>query len=141
MSTHKKYDFRIVQDNTSSSPSWMAEITRRVTSKKTTVSKSQDGFATEAEAKAWGEKELALFLENLTTRNKRDFEQHLNNKKEKAAREEAYQQRKNSIDSAVINSPVIESPDVEGAGLEGSNLENSDSDEQFPDNFDTDRSN
>jgi len=101
MTTNKKYDLRISQGKTD----WTAEITRRVTSKKTTVSKSQDGFATEAEAKAWGEKELASFLENLTKRNKREFADHIKNKKEKALREEAYKQRKKDLENSDSESP------------------------------------
>lgn len=50
---------------------WRADIVRRVSSRKTLVSKSQDGFASEAEAQAWGEKELDEFLQNLRARNKR----------------------------------------------------------------------
>lgn len=90
MTTNKKYDYQVIKNKTN----WSTQITRRVTSKKTTVSKSQDGFATEAEAKAWGEKELAAFLENLTKRNKREFADHIKNKEEKAARDAAYKQRK-----------------------------------------------
>ncbi|NOX92580.1 MAG: DUF3622 domain-containing protein [Gammaproteobacteria bacterium] len=107
MTTNKKYDYRVTQEKTD----WIAEITRRVTSKKTTVSKSQNGFATEADAKAWGEKELALFLENLTKRNKRDFEQHLKNKKDKASREEAYQQKKAELKNTDPESSDSKTPD------------------------------
>lgn len=67
MTKGKKYDYRTVQDNTS----WAAEITRRVTSKKTVVSKSKTGFATESEAQEWGQTELKSFLQNLNERNKR----------------------------------------------------------------------
>ena len=67
MTKAKKYDCRIAQANSC----WSAEIVRRITSKKTTVSKRQDGFATEAEAQAWGENELKSFLQNLNARNKR----------------------------------------------------------------------
>ena len=95
MTTNKKYDYQVTQGTTD----WSAKITRRVTSKKTTVSKSQDGFATEAEAKAWGEKELAAFLENLTKRNKREFADHLKNKKEKASREASYKQRRKNLEN------------------------------------------
>jgi len=66
MTKGKKFDFRVEQDGSQ----WKAEIIRRVTSKKTTVSKHQGGFATEAEAQAWGENELKLFSKNLETRNK-----------------------------------------------------------------------
>ena len=71
MAKAKKYDYRAVQGDTG----WTAEITRRVTSKRTMVSKSQDGFATESEARAWGEKALAEFLKNLEARNKRRSQQ------------------------------------------------------------------
>ncbi len=67
MAKAKKYDYRTVQGNTD----WTAEITRRATSKKTVVSKSQGGFATESEAKEWGEQALKSFLESLGERNKR----------------------------------------------------------------------
>lgn len=67
MAQGKKYDYRIVQDNTS----WTAEIIRRVTSKKTVASKSRGGFSTESEAQEWGQTELTAFLQNLDERNKR----------------------------------------------------------------------
>jgi Protein of unknown function (DUF3622) len=110
MSTNKKYDYRIVQKKSD----WTAEITRRVTSKKTTVSKSQDGFATEAEAKAWGKIELASFLENLTKRNKREFADHIKNKEEKALREEVNKQRKKDLEDAAAENSDSENSDPEG---------------------------
>jgi len=67
MATSKKYNFKIKQDGAT----WSTKITRRVSSQRTVISKKQDGFASEAEAHAWGEKEIALFLENLSARNKR----------------------------------------------------------------------
>lgn len=66
MTKGKKYVYRVVQDKTT----WTAEIVRRVTAKKTVVSKSQGGFATESEAQAWGESELKSFSQNLNDRNK-----------------------------------------------------------------------
>ena len=66
MTKGKKYDYRVVPGDAG----WRAEIIRRVTAKKTVVSKSQDGFATEPEAQAWGESELKSFSENLNERNK-----------------------------------------------------------------------
>lgn len=66
MSKGKKFDYRVVQDNTT----WTAEITRRATSTKTVVSKSQDGFATEAEAQEWGETELKSIVKTVSDRNK-----------------------------------------------------------------------
>jgi Protein of unknown function (DUF3622) len=66
MTKGKKYDYRVVQNDSS----WTAEITRRMTSKKTVVSKKQGGFATESEAQEWGKKELETFTKNLNQRNK-----------------------------------------------------------------------
>lgn len=66
-----KYAHRVVQGDAG----WTAEITRRVTSKRVMVSKSQDGFASEAEAQAWAEKALVEFLQNLKARNKRHSQQ------------------------------------------------------------------
>lgn len=71
MASGKKYDYRVVQDGSR----WTAEITRRMTSKKTVVSKSQGGFATESEAQEWGQKELKTFSRNLNERNRRRSEQ------------------------------------------------------------------
>lgn len=65
----KKYDFLITQNDTG----WVVEILRRVTSKKTVVSKTQDGFDSEAEAQTWGENEVKDFLKktNLNEQKKR----------------------------------------------------------------------
>ena len=67
MAKGKKYDFNLIQHDAS----WSAEIVRQITSKKTVVSKSQDGFASEAEAKEWAEAELQTFLQQQIERNKR----------------------------------------------------------------------
>ena len=61
-----KYGSRIVQDDTS----WRAEITRKITSKRTGVSKVQDGFSSELEAQAWVEKEMPVFLKNIGEQQK-----------------------------------------------------------------------
>jgi len=71
MSKGKKYDYQVIQDN----ESWSVEITRKVTKKKSLVSKRQDGFASEAEAQEWGENELKLFLGKLGEHNRRHAEQ------------------------------------------------------------------
>jgi len=70
MAKSNKYDYQLTQDNST----WSVKIVRRVTAKKSMVSKSQDGFASEAEAKEWGEKQLILFLEKLSKRNKNNSE-------------------------------------------------------------------
>ena len=72
MAKTKKFNFRITQKETE----WITEITRRVSSRKTIVSKSQGGFSSELEASNWGMKELTSFLENLNERNKRDSEEN-----------------------------------------------------------------
>ncbi len=50
---------------------WLAQITRQVTSKNTTVSKEQGGFASEQEAQVWGETQLAEFVTKQSTSNQR----------------------------------------------------------------------
>ena len=69
MTQSKKYDCQVVQDNTG----WSANIIRRVTSKKTVLTKSQSGFSSEAEAQDWGQKEVKSFLKavNLNEQKKR----------------------------------------------------------------------
>lgn len=67
MSQVKKYSLRVVQDQ----ESWTAEIIRRISSKKTVVSKREGGFATEAEAHEWATTEVKEFVMRLGERNKR----------------------------------------------------------------------
>jgi two-component SAPR family response regulator len=57
----KKYDYQVSKDDAG----WITQITRRVSSKKMLVTKSQGGFASEAEASAWGQDEVKTFLKNL----------------------------------------------------------------------------
>jgi hypothetical protein len=66
MTTGKKYDYRVVQYDAF----WKAEILRRATSKKTVVSKSQDGFATESDAQEWAQRELKSLLDTVREHNK-----------------------------------------------------------------------
>lgn len=73
MSQSKKYGFRVIQGDNG----FKTEITRRMTATKTVVSKSHDGFATEAEATAWGESALQEFLGKQVERNQRKTEKHL----------------------------------------------------------------
>lgn len=67
MNPSKKYSFRTTQTK----DTWNAEIVRRASAKKSIVSKTQSGFKTEAEATEWAEKELSVFLQKQTERNKR----------------------------------------------------------------------
>jgi hypothetical protein len=68
MAKGKKYDFKVTQVDST----WSAEIIRQVTSRKTVVSKSQDGFASESDATEWAKQQLAEFLEQLKQKNKRN---------------------------------------------------------------------
>ncbi|MEK6595405.1 MAG: DUF3622 domain-containing protein [Pseudomonadota bacterium] len=72
MAKGKKYDFRVKQENVC----WIAEIIRKASSKKTVVSKRQSGFASESEAREWGQLELKVFLQNLYERNQHRSKQH-----------------------------------------------------------------
>lgn len=84
MANSKKYDYRIVQDD----ENWTAEITRRASSKKTVVSKSQGGFSSEPDAKAWAENELVTFLKSHDARNKRHAEKRAQAENTKREKEE-----------------------------------------------------
>lgn len=85
MAKSKKYGFLIEQDNNG----WTAVITRRVTSRTTVVSKTQSDFASEAEAQAWAESEVANFLKKLNSnelekrRAKKKLEEQKNTLKDK----------------------------------------------------------
>ncbi len=70
MAQSKKYDYVIEQHDSN----WSTKIIRRVTSKRTIVSKSRDGFTSEADAEEWGKQELEIFLQSLKERNKRRAE-------------------------------------------------------------------
>ncbi|WP_041522012.1 DUF3622 domain-containing protein [Gilvimarinus agarilyticus] len=64
MATGKKFDYRVTEVD----GAWRAELTRRATARKTLVSKSQDGFATQADATTWAEAELKTLLANVRAR-------------------------------------------------------------------------
>lgn len=74
MAKSKKYVYRVVQDNAS----WATEIIRRITSKKTVVTKSQSGFPDVDEAEEWGKSEVKALVKthNLNERNKRRSKEH-----------------------------------------------------------------
>ncbi|MBB1274745.1 MULTISPECIES: DUF3622 domain-containing protein [Psychromonas] len=83
MTQQKKFDYKIKQD----ANTWSAEITRRVSARRSSVSKQQDGFATEALAIEWATAELAGFLEKQKQANARKSERRSerNAQAEKAA--------------------------------------------------------
>ena len=61
MKQSKKFGYHIIKEGSS----WSVEIIRRVTAKKTRVSKREDGFQSEEEAEKWGKSEVETFLKNL----------------------------------------------------------------------------
>ncbi len=67
MSKGKKFSYQVLEDK----GAWKAEIVRKVSTKKTTVTKSQADFTSEQEAKEWAENELQSFMQQLSERNKR----------------------------------------------------------------------
>ena len=69
MAKSKKYVYQLEQDE----DSWSVNIVRRVTSKRTVVTKSQSGFANEDDAEEWGRNEVRSLVKthNLNERNKR----------------------------------------------------------------------
>lgn len=79
MTQSKKYDYLVAQDETG----WTTEIIRRVSSRKSVVSKSQANFATEAEAQQWGEQEVKALIKktNLAEQEKRRVKKIEDNKK------------------------------------------------------------
>ncbi|MFC1236016.1 DUF3622 domain-containing protein [Vibrio sp. F74] len=67
MSVSKKFSYKVIEKRNG----WAAEIVRQVTAQRTAVSKREMGFETEAEAIAWGERELPAFIAMQAERNKR----------------------------------------------------------------------
>ncbi len=81
MANSKKFNFQVVEKRNG----WSAEIIRQVSARRTTVSKRETGFDTEALAIEWAEKELAQFVQHQAERNVRKGEQ----RKEREAAVEA----------------------------------------------------
>ncbi len=65
--SNKKYEIYTTEENNS----WTGGVVRRVTARKTAITKSQQGFASEVEATAWAETELKALLKVLAERNER----------------------------------------------------------------------
>ncbi|WP_372881410.1 DUF3622 domain-containing protein [Psychromonas sp.] len=70
MAQQNKFAYRITQDG----DKWHAEITRRVTARRTSVSKQKKGFDSEESAQIWAKDTLAEFLANqqIATKRKAD---------------------------------------------------------------------
>jgi len=103
MKQSKKYDYRVVEDN----DAWTAEITRRVTSRVIVVSKGKGGFATEAEAQAWGQAEVEAFLKKT---NKGEMEKRRLKEKEAEIKAAKYEK---SIDKKEAEPEETEGEDQE----------------------------
>lgn len=69
MKQSKKYDFHVMQVG----ESWSVEIIRRVSTKKTVVSKRENGFSSEQDAEVWGKTQAEALLKemNLKAQKKR----------------------------------------------------------------------
>jgi len=67
MAKNKKFDIVLIEEGAS----WTAQITRRVTARKTIVSKAQDGFASESDAQTWADEQLEVFVKTIAQRNQR----------------------------------------------------------------------
>ncbi len=65
--SQKKYQITVAEEG----GNWSAAIVRKVSSRKSTITKSQDGFASEAEASSWADTELKALLKVLAERNQR----------------------------------------------------------------------
>lgn len=70
MSKSKKYAVSVEQHE----DAWKAQILRQVTSRKTAVSKQQDGFASREEAEQWGTEQLQEFTKVQSGSNVRQGE-------------------------------------------------------------------
>lgn len=95
MTQTKKFDFRLIQEN----DTWTAQITRRMTARKTVVSKKKQGFESEADAQTWAETQLKAYLENLVKRNDRRAKQREERtvaNEEKAQAAEAWREAKDA---------------------------------------------
>lgn len=97
MSQENKFDFNVKQQG----EQWDAEITRRVSARKTTVSKRKKGFETEQQATDWAKEQLADFLNNLQASNQRKAEKRSERNEllakaeaEKEAKAIAYQEKR-----------------------------------------------
>lgn len=100
MSQENKFGFNVTQQG----EQWNAEITRRVSARKTTVSKRKKGFESEDQATVWAKEQLVTFLENLQASNKRKAEKRVERNElsakaeaEKEAKAIAYQERRLAV--------------------------------------------
>ncbi|KIO38085.1 DUF3622 domain-containing protein [Shewanella sp. cp20] len=96
MAQNKKYGLRVSE----AEGSWTAEVTRRMTARKIGVTKAKSGFASEAEATAWGEETLKGIVDNLMVRNERRAKQRTERNEAAAAKEAAAEKWRAERDAA-----------------------------------------
>ena len=111
MAKNNKYQINLQQVDSS----WQAQVTRQVTSKKTTVTKQQENFTSEADAKEWADAELNKLLETQVSNNQRQnknrkekaeiVEQRSSRRAEKTAQAKAEKVEKEKVASEQKNSP------------------------------------
>ncbi|UPQ87333.1 DUF3622 domain-containing protein [Vibrio sinaloensis] len=108
MSNNKKFAIRVSEKRNG----WCAEITRQVTSRKTSVSKRETGFETEAQAQEWAEKELAGFIQNQAARNERKGEaRKVRIEREERLAQEAAEKKARRIEQAKLAAAQAEIDD------------------------------
>jgi hypothetical protein len=78
----KKYQSDVIQDG----GEWVARITRQISSVKSIVSKQQGGFASDTEAQAWADTNLAEFISIQKNANSRQGSSRKDHKEVKRLR-------------------------------------------------------
>ena len=108
MAQENKFDYQVTQDGNK----WNAEITRRVSARRTTVSKQKKGFESEELAELWAKEKLLGFLENLQEGNKRKAEKRVI-RNELAAKVEAEKEAADALYAEKRLASTSEDDDIE----------------------------
>jgi hypothetical protein len=114
-----KYQSEVVQDG----DHWTARITRQVTSRKSHVSKQQEGLASESEANAWVETNMAEFIDTQKGANTR---QGSNRKEQEEIKRQRSARRAEKTDIAKREkkeSELAKQSSDKGSGSDGSDSE------------------
>lgn len=64
MSHSKQYSLQV----SNGGDSWTAEVSRKISAQRSTITKTQSGFASEQEAQAWGEAFIKELLEKFAAK-------------------------------------------------------------------------
>jgi len=107
MSTNKKYDYQIEQRNSI----WTAQITRKVTSKKTVISKEKTDFTSDADATKWAIKTIAEFTKTQNLNNQRHGSARQLNKKVREDRSTRRADKTARAKAAKTQEPATDKPD------------------------------